>query len=151
LYPLPSPPRNPYPCEEVRVLDGKGEGKEFLPQGYPWYSLVSIQTRKRHAKDSEASALSTAFSQSFSQFVASNLASDQGRELDEPTRHFTYLLHHVGDNGPSSSRGECWDDEEDLESPTKRRRTSGSHENSADPPDEAAGNSIQPSTNTPHM
>lgn len=57
--------------------------------------------------------------------MASNLASDQG------------------DTGPSSSHGERWDDEEDLESPTKRRRTSRSHENSTDPPDFLESQSFQ--------
>ena len=28
--------QNPYPWAGVRVLEGKGKGWNFLPQGYPW-------------------------------------------------------------------------------------------------------------------
>ena len=39
--PLPLPPQNPYPCEGVRVLEGKGKGRDSLPQGYPCHSLAT--------------------------------------------------------------------------------------------------------------
>ena len=42
--PLPLPPQNPYPCEGVRVLEGKGKGRDSLPQGYPCHSLLTVGT-----------------------------------------------------------------------------------------------------------
>jgi hypothetical protein len=37
--PLPFCEGNPYPCQGVGVLEGKGKGKDLIPWGYPCHSL----------------------------------------------------------------------------------------------------------------
>jgi hypothetical protein len=43
--PLPFCEGNPYPCQGVGVLEGKGKGKDLIPWGYPCHSLVRSQNQ----------------------------------------------------------------------------------------------------------
>jgi len=47
--PVPLPPENPYPWPRVRVFEGRGKGRRFIPVDNPCHSLSMIlltMTRK---------------------------------------------------------------------------------------------------------